>query len=143
MEYIPVSEKAAHHIQFWKTWVKSEACFLSKMEITTIEDYAFKTLFVSGDLLSSFKMENQIKLLERLNEKQRADYSKHKERVTNDFLSSILKMAEPGNKEMFMQVPICKLEILNYIKGSLSKSGIHTLHDFFEVLANDEIKNKI
>lgn len=143
MEYNPVSEQAKHDIQFWKTWVKSEACFLSEKEIIIIEDYAFKKLYLSANLLSTFKMENHIPFSERLNEKQRADYNHHKDRITHEFLLGILKMAERGNKELFMQAPISKLEILRDIKSSLSKLNINTLGDFFEILAKDEIKNKI
>lgn len=134
-----LKENSKPYIQFWETWIRSETCFLSEKEIKIIETYVFKNMDKEVSILQSFKMVNQLPLLERLNEKLKAEYWKYKDWVLITFLFAIIKLAEISGQKKFMETPINDLEILSDIKISLRNLNINTLQEFFEKYSEDDL----
>lgn len=134
-----LKENSQPYIQFWEKWIKSDACFLTENEIKTIEKYVFKNWNFSGCVLLSFKMEKQLNLIEKLNEKLKVEYYKYKEWVILTFLYSIIRMAESNGKREFMNLPISELEVINEVKIELRKLNINTLYQFFVAYNPDDL----
>lgn len=134
-----LKENSKPYIQFWETWIRSETCFLSEKEIKIIETYAFKNMNRDVSILQSFKMVNQLPLLEKLNDKLKAEYWKYKDWVLLTFLLAIIKLAENSNQKSFMHTPINELEILEDIKISLRKLNVNTFLEFFNKYSEDDL----
>lgn len=134
-----LKENSKPYIQFWEAWIRSETCFLSEKEIKIIETYVFKNMSRDVSLLQSFKMVNQLPLLEKLNDKLKTEYWKYKDWVLLTFLLAVIKLAENSNQKNFMHTPLNELEILEDIKISLRKLNVNTFLEFFNKYSEDDL----